>query len=269
MRAWSRVNSVVLGLFLLLAFYPILLVLAAGVDSISLVSPVNGTLSNLDNESINFIFNWTGDNATAVCTLYMKNSTGELVDVGQNDTTLNETNTTLQSNKTIEEGVRLWYINCTNETETMVSFNWTLNIDRTEPLVTINNPTNNTINSDLFKFTYNDVNCTIYSVDGGTNVTNCSIDNLQWNGTLSSLSDGQHNITVWANDSYGNLNSSTRYWYRDMSGPAITIQVPTNTSYSSNDTWFNVTLNETGDACLVNYGYGNKTMTNSMIAQVT
>ncbi len=39
--------------------------------------------------------------------------------------------------------------------------------------------------------------------------------------TLGGISDGSHNITVYANDSAGNLNSSTRYWTRDIEVPDI------------------------------------------------
>ncbi|MHA1279329.1 MAG: DUF2341 domain-containing protein [Candidatus Helarchaeota archaeon] len=49
----------------------------------------------------------------------------------------------------------------------------------------------------------------------------------------------------------------------DSTPPAITIQSPTNTTYPTSNIWFNVSLNEAGDTCLVDYGNGNVSMTNS------
>ncbi|MCK5023875.1 MAG: hypothetical protein KAS04_06885, partial [Candidatus Aenigmarchaeota archaeon] len=213
MRARGVVYTLAITIMLFVLFYPIFNALAAGIDSIELVSPANNTWSNQDNDSITFIFNFTGDNASASCVLFIENSTIDIVAVDINTTTKNVTNTDMVSNITIEEGSRFWYVNCTNTTVNQSDI-WTLKIDLTKPVITINNPTNNTTNSDVFSFTYIDtsINCSIYSVDGGGNNTNCTIDLDEWSGTLGALSDGQHNITIWANDSAGNTNQTIRYW---------------------------------------------------------
>jgi hypothetical protein len=44
---------------------------------------------------------------------------------------------------------------------------------------------------------------------------------------------------------------------------AMTIQHPTNTTYTQADIWFNVTVNSSVPSCVVNYGYGNNSLTNS------
>ncbi|RLI99791.1 MAG: hypothetical protein DRP03_02450, partial [Candidatus Aenigmatarchaeota archaeon] len=94
-------------------------------------------------------------------------------------------------------------------------------IDDTAPSITIISPKTVT-NSDVFRFLYSEtISCSIYSLDASQNVTNCSIVNNEWSGILSGLSDGSHNITVWANDSLGNMGKVTRYWTRDTKPPLI------------------------------------------------
>ena len=256
-----KLKLYLLSILLFFVLLPVLYVFAAGIDSVGLVLPGNDTLSNQDNDTITFTFNFTGDNASASCVFYVTNSTSDFVAVGENTTVLNVTNTDIQSNSSIAEGVRQWYVNCTNST-TIQSAIWTLNIDRTEPLVTINNPSNTTINSDAFNFTYNEVNCSVYYVDGGSNTTNCSIVGLEWTGTLGGLSDGQHNITVWANDSAGNANQTVLYWSRDTVAPTIYLAYPTNTTYDTSTLDLNVSSDGTEDGWSYNInGTGNTSFT--------
>ncbi|MBN2042331.1 MAG: PGF-pre-PGF domain-containing protein, partial [Candidatus Aenigmarchaeota archaeon] len=120
-------------------------------------------------------------------------------------------------------------------------------IDTSAPAITITTPANTTTKSDAFAFSFSDVNCSVYSVNAGGNVTNCSIVGNAWSGTLGGLSDGVNNITVWANDSIGNINSTIRYWTRDTDAPDIfnvtngtvgstTAAIIWNTTESSNST---------------------------------
>ena len=71
------------------------------------------------------------------------------------------------------------------------------------------------------------------------NTTNCSISNLEWNGTLSGLSDGSHNITVFANDTSGNWNNSEVFSY-----VTISEEETQQLSYNSTDKlWYlNITI---------------------------
>jgi len=67
-----------------------------------------------------------------------------------------------------------------------------------------------------------------YSLDGQTNVT------VSGNTTLAGLSDGVHTITVYAEDTAGNMGASnTVYFTVDTEAPSILLVSPTNTSYTS------------------------------------
>ncbi|MBN2042757.1 MAG: hypothetical protein JW754_03030, partial [Candidatus Aenigmarchaeota archaeon] len=338
--------------FVFLAFVQIF-VLAAGIDSVNLVSPVDGSWTKSDNDTIQFIFNYTGDNATASCELFISG-----VPSGTNSTVISNISTTIYANSSLSEGTISWYVNCTNETSVNSSA-YTLNVDRTDPVVslvspvpsyntslstinfqfnvtdtmdqslvcslyvnstlldtnssvinatlttfiqnniasgmnqnwtvncsdnatnshqpslrifnrdtdppdiTITNPVNSTIKSDGFAFSYSDVNCSVYSVNSGSNVTNCSVVGNAWSGTIGGLSDGLNNVTVWANDSVGNINSTVRFWTRDTNPPDITIESPWNQSYPQTWVWANVTLDQTGSWCGYSMnGTGNVSMSN-------
>jgi len=84
-----------------------------------------------------------------------------------------------------------------NVTETRV-----VTIDTTGPTITISSPTNDTINDNtpLLNATFNEVvNYTWYNVNGTNSLLYPNTQNLTLN--LSELSEGPHNITVYANDS--------------------------------------------------------------------
>jgi hypothetical protein len=101
-------------------------------------------------------------------------------------------------------------------------------VDTTPPGITIVSPQNTTLpdSTPLLNATFGEaVNYTWYSTStlyGNTN--NLTQD-------LSILSDGPHNVTVYANDSSGNLGSSTVYFTVDTIPPSINITSPQNTTY--------------------------------------
>ncbi|MBN2043170.1 MAG: hypothetical protein JW754_05190, partial [Candidatus Aenigmarchaeota archaeon] len=81
-------------------------------------------------------------------------------------------------------------------------------------IITIVKPANATEGSDDFELQFSsNTLCAVYSVDAGSNVTNCSLTDYQWEGTFSGLGDGPHNLTVWANSS-SLTNYLVRYWTR-------------------------------------------------------
>lgn len=49
----------------------------------------------------------------------------------------------------------------------------------------------------------------------------------------------------------------------EKEGLRITIQSPENKTYYVRDTWFNISVNFEADVCMVNFSYGNNTMSNS------
>jgi hypothetical protein len=159
------------------------------------------------------------------CTVYdnvnVSNVTLMLNGVANGTNTSGQNNTAYTFNRTLGNGVYQWTCEACDTTGNCTQPpNRTFTVDTTNPAITINNPTNATISSDAFSFTIIDTNivCGKYSVDGGSNITNCSlISGVAWSGTLSGLTDGHHNISVWANDSAGNTNTSIMYWSRDTS----------------------------------------------------
>ncbi|UCD02666.1 MAG: hypothetical protein JSV63_02655 [Candidatus Aenigmatarchaeota archaeon] len=113
----------------------ILSVFGAGIDTVNLISPDNATWTNDDNDTIAFTFNYTGENTTASCELFI-DGTGYNI----NSTVYNDTQNTMYANDTISENTHTWYVNCTNTTTTQSSI-WTLNIDRTSPDINFISPT--------------------------------------------------------------------------------------------------------------------------------
>ncbi len=258
---WGKWNSfIVISLLLAGSLILLNLVFAAGINEVLLLSPGNNTWTSGTNGTIAFVFNYSGENESAVCTLFVMNSSSEFAGANASSAS-NTTSTTLYSNLTIEEGARRWYVNCTNETETKQSLIFNLTVDWTKPYAKINRPLNSTVNSDSFNFTYNEtnLNCSWYSIDDGSNTTSCSITGSEWSGTLSIASDGQHNITVWANDSAGNENSTILLWMRDTAKPPVFVVFPQNNSiYNYSTLNLNVSSNGTEDGWRYNLnGTGN------------
>ena len=118
----------------------------------------------------------------------------------------------------------------------------TIIVDTTPPQITIINPLNSTIISDHLNVTFNEiVNWSAYSLDGAANV---SMGNIISYNTVLSVLDGIHNITVFANDSVGNMNSSTRFWTKDTTNPIITIISPTTETTTNHTPILNVSVDD-------------------------
>jgi hypothetical protein len=76
-----------------------------------------------------------------------------------------------------------------------------------------------------------------YSLDGQANVTTGG------NTTLLGLSDGAHNVVVYANDTFGNMaSSSIVYFSVDTTPPSITILSPLNQTYQADSMMLTFTL---------------------------
>ena len=78
-----------------------------------------------------------------------------------------------------------------------------------------------------------------YSLDGQDNVT------ILGNTTLLGLSDGAHNVVVYANDTLGNMGSSNVIHFSiDTTPPSITILSPLNQTYQTDSIALTFTLDE-------------------------
>ncbi|MFH1294930.1 MAG: PGF-pre-PGF domain-containing protein, partial [Candidatus Aenigmatarchaeota archaeon] len=103
------------------------------------------------------------------------------------------------------------YMNDTNGNINSSTVFWTL--DTTGPNITINLPLNASVTdtTPTFNVSFGEVvNWSLYSIDGGSNVSMGAISTYQT--TLGALSYGSHYITVHANNTVGNMTSSVRYF---------------------------------------------------------
>jgi len=136
----------------------------------------------------------------------------------------------------------------------------TFTIDLTNPTVVIAYP-NSGLNSNSNTL---DVN---YSASD-TNLDSCwySNDTMSVNTTLASCAnitsitwgEGNHNVTIWANDSANNVGNNTITFTIDLTSPSIAIISPTNNSNTTDeqlDVLYNVSENNL-DSCW----YSNDTM---------
>lgn len=184
---------------------------------------------------------------------------------------LNETNSSPNNGsyssfaKTLADGYYSWNVRC-NDTASNYGYspsNLTINIDTTEPVVVIAQPDNKTYNSSpALDFSYDESNpdSCWYDLNSAGNNTLPSCDT---NGTVMASSEGSNNVTLYMNDSAGNLNSSNACWTLDTTPPEITIDSPANRSYNSLWVWANVTLDEDGSWCGYSLdGSGNVSMGN-------
>ncbi len=127
---------------------------------------------------------------------------------------------------------------------TSIPINITLIKDLTPPLITINSPINNTHYSsppdiDITAFDVN-LDTVWYTVMGTKIILTLTVEPLDL-GIWNSLSEGEFQILIFANDSAGNLNNSlTLTLYKDTLEPLITINSPLNNSYYNSTPTLNI-----------------------------
>jgi|GEM_PF-3283499 len=117
-------------------------------------------------------------------------------------------------------------------------------VDTTAPYITIISPVNTSYNnaSILLNITTDQTANVTYSLNGAANL---SLYNLTTGGnTTITGTEGENNITVYANDSVGNLNYSTVNFTIDTIAPSITIISPVNITYSNISIVLNVITNQ-------------------------
>lgn len=168
--------------------------------------------------------------------IYGNNYTGTIDEVGIWNRSLNDTEITVLYNSgggssynnftsrvLSSEGANTWYfwvndsVGYVNESEV------TFTIDTINPAVAITSPLNNSNNTNkyldiLYTATDANLNKCWYSLNSGiSNVTlpGCLNFNLTWSEEL-------HNVTVWANDTAGNQNSSSVIFLVDTIAPQFT-----------------------------------------------
>ena len=94
-----------------------------------------------------------------------------------------------------------------------------IDCDTLPPVITIISPVNGTIyNTDSVDLNYSVNEPTTwqgYSLDGAANIT------LHGNTTLTGFADGLHTLSLYANDTSGNMNSSTIWFAIDTTAPVV------------------------------------------------
>jgi parallel beta-helix repeat protein len=114
--------------------------------------------------------------------------------------------------------------------------------DTTPPTISILFPENKTYAGKdvLLTFTVNETTSWMgYSLDGQMNET------ISGNTTLNGLPDGTHTITVYANDTAGNMDSSDIVYFTiDTVSPNIEILSPENKTYTTSSVPLSIAFNE-------------------------
>ncbi|MBI4116749.1 hypothetical protein HY449_03320 [Candidatus Pacearchaeota archaeon] len=155
----------------------------------------------------------------------------------------------------------------TNDTAGNVNFTTiSFTVDTVIPGISIDSPSNltnssnpgldvNFIASDsgsgLFNFWYANDTYSVANKSLGVLGTSFNITNITWG-------EGNHNVTIWANDSAGNYNFASVTFEVDSIKPAIEIVSPTGNNTNTSDTALDVTYT-TSDLHLFNFWYNNDT----------
>lgn len=250
----------------------------------------NDSAGNINASRISFTIDTTNPNLNITFPINKTNSSNSGLDINftrsdanlescwySNDTYLKNTTLTSCTNITsiiwteAKHNVTIW-VNDTygNINKSSISFT----IDETSPNINITNPISftNSLNVNL------DVNYTVvdnhtdscwYSNDSYS--VNVSLTDCGTNITGINWSEGQHNVLVYANDTFGNIGSRLVVFTIDLTPPSVTIINPLNNSYTnSNITSFNVTtIDNLIDIGGCNYSLNNGLNNISMTSKVT
>ncbi|MDD5191568.1 MAG: Ig-like domain-containing protein [Candidatus Nanoarchaeia archaeon] len=171
-----------------------------------------------------------------------------------------------------DSSLHLWYVYIFDELGEAATANpltGSYTTDSQAPTITLANPLNNsniTQGSVTFTIVVNKALTNAwYSLDSGVN--NVSLSNVSlylYTHANTSIVSGNYNLSLWANDSYGNIGSLTGNSFTisaeagDTTKPEITIYSPVNASYSSSA---DILLNITTDESLSWAGYTNNSDT--------
>src|SRR3989344_8640118 len=138
----------------------------------------------------------------------------------------------------------------------------------TFPSISIAIPTNNSFISDTSQdvnFTVSETNPNTCWYSNDTYTTNTTLTNCNTNITTVIWSEGQHNVTIWANDTVNNVNSSRVIFTIDTTKPLLDFVSPTpaNNSGVSNNFEINVSITELNLASVIyNWNGTNYTIFN-------
>ena len=170
-------------------------------------------------------------------------------------------------NTSVPEGSRNVKFFCNDTVGNMNSTTQYFAVDLTPPAITIFEPANATTNDSTphVNATQSDLypDSMWYSIDEGGNVYGSWTTEINVNATA--LSESMHYLTIYANDTAGNVNSATRWFEVDALAPVITIDYPLYEVHGE-DMWINISLDQRVSWC----GYSldaaaNVTMSNDTL----
>lgn len=234
----------------------------------TLAATLNSPVNWYNSTSKTITFNCSSTDDIGVLNLTL------LIDGDDNFTITNSSaaqNLSLQTAVIISDGSHNW--TCRGDDgedieEASVRF---LTIDSTSPSINIENPINQT-----YIYLSDSVNISLsenaslcwyeLSESLGTNTSLTNRNDSGWSSSsnISIISGGQY-INVWCNDSFGNVNQSTRYYSGDSTPPSFTFVVPVqNEEFLKLETPYNITSNVsiTDDAVEVCWYYTSDNSTN-------
>jgi len=234
--------------------------------------------SPLDNAWLNYEeieFKYKVDTASLIknCSLWFNNGLWHL-----NQTNSSQVNTTGGINKfglNLSDGSYSWNVLCTDTYSAFALNNFTLNMDSQSPSLAINSPLNNSFfvqNVSIpLNFSVYDANLQScwYSLNG---LMNYSVGCANENNNLSfNYPAGNYNLTLFANDSAGNLASFIIYNLtieQDSIAPFLAIDEPkgTKTSRTNIPLKFSVSDNDIISECWYNFTSFDGTITKANTA---
>ncbi|MBS3093550.1 Ig-like domain repeat protein [Candidatus Pacearchaeota archaeon] len=236
-------------------------------------TPPNVTINSPSNQSYattSFIFN-----VTAVDNLGMTNCSYSLNNGATNYSMKNLTTSPNQwnaSNSTVNQGsatVRFYCYDINsnlNNSESITFF-----VDSITPTATIVTPANRTNSTNInlnINYTRNDTNLGSCWYSNDTYSVNRSLGNVVACGNLTNItwSEGLHNVTIYSNDSVGNLAFSSVTFTIDSVNPGINFSSGTllsGVNQSSTSIFVNVSVTEINEQAIVfNLFFTNGTLVN-------
>ncbi len=238
--------------------------------NVYLLNPQDNIKTN--NATIWFGANFSDDIQLVNSTLFIWNLTNNLINI----TTITISGTYNITNISVilpYNSIFKWnYYACDNSSNCAFNnTNFTLTLDTIRPFISIISPANNTFTSNTgidINYAVNDANLQACWYSNDTMTLNTTITCGQ-NITTLVWGEGQHNVTIWANDSAGNLNQTSVTFFVDSITPQIGYGQQTEISGSfinRNNIIVNVTATDTNLANITLYLY-NSTM--NLINQTT
>jgi hypothetical protein len=204
--------------------------------SVNIVSNSTITDFHYSNSTRKISFNVQGENGTTgFCQLMIPHA---LMDVNRIEVLIDNGSNSIPYSNFYDNTTHRWiYFSYQDSTHTV-----TVQEDWTPPTIIVLSPENITyfVNHVSLNYTVSKPTSWMgYSLDGLGNVT------IAGNTTLTNLSVGSHAITVYANDTVGNMGRSTTVLFAvNTTPPTIVVLSPENQAYSVNHVLLNFTVNE-------------------------